>query len=180
MAGMKSPDEDQTAGMIWERLQAREGAWRTPLLATADSNLGADARTIVLRECDPASRELVFYTARDAGKVGQLSLDSRCCLVIHAPDAAIQVRLYGHGRQVSDQAWLDRAWQALDDWQQEVYALQRRISGWENFTACRVTVHAMHLLRLHPDGLNEATEFHWHENAAGEAGGGWTSKAVVP
>ena len=169
------------ARWIWEHLDEGNGAWRTPLLATADEDLGADARTVVLRDCEPSTHSLYFYTARDADKVRQFTRDSRCCMVVHDPDAGVQVRLYGRAEPVMDRNWLDRAWQALADWQKEVYALQRRLRGKENFAAYRVRIDAMHLLLLAEDGRNCAYEFvPGNDNAAGQAGGEWLARKVEP
>lgn len=151
------------------------------MLATVDEDLGADARTVVLRKCDAATHSLYFYTARDADKIRQLTRDSRCCMLVYDAEAGVQARLYGHARPVMDAGWLDRAWQALADWQKEVYALQRRLRGKENFAACHVRIDAMHLLLLAEDGRNEAYEFvPGNENAADNAGGAWLVREVEP
>ena len=181
MFGSNRFEPQALAGWVWDRLEERKGAWRTPVLATADEDLGADARTVVLRDCDPADRNLFFYTARDADKVRQFTRESRCCMVVYDAEAGAQARLYGRGEPVLDKSWLDRAWQALADWQKEVYALQRRLRGKENFAAYRVHIDAMHLLLIAEDGRNEAFEFvPANENAAGDAGGDWSVRKVEP
>ncbi|MDX1443386.1 MAG: pyridoxamine 5'-phosphate oxidase family protein [Gammaproteobacteria bacterium] len=181
MAKLESVERDSIIEWIWESVDAREGPWRTPVLATVDNDLGADARTIVLRDADPDARSVYFYTARDSDKVRQFTRDSRCCMVVYDAEARRQVRMYGRGEPVMDQGWLEKAWQKLADWQQQVYALQRRIRGKENFAAYRVRIDAMHYLELHADGSNRAIELRLaNENAAGNSGGAWLARVVEP
>lgn len=171
---------DVTSEQIWEWLASGQGAWRTPVLASVDTDLGCDARTVVLRDCQPGQRELVFYSARDADKVLQFKRDSRCCMLVHDAERDVQVRMYGHCFRVQDEDVLSMAWQALAEHQQRLYSLQRRVRGKENFAAFRVVIHAMHYLELDAQGYNEAIEFRWNENAAGDAGGSWESQRVEP
>lgn len=174
-------DAHEVSNWIWKSLEAHEGAWRTPVLATTDPDLGVDARTIVLRGADASEQELVFYTARDSDKVRQFTRDSRCSLVVFDPEHMVQARLYGRAEPVSDRSWIDRAWQSLADRQQKVYALQRRIRGKENFAAYRIRIEAMHFLVIGEDGQNDAMEFRLvNENAASEAGGAWQGRVVEP
>jgi hypothetical protein len=67
---------DQIGAAVWSELSAatagRGHEWREAVLATTDGAL-ADARTVVLREAEPESRILRFYTDERAAKVHQFA-----------------------------------------------------------------------------------------------------------
>lgn len=70
----------------------RQHGWRTPVLATADGDGGADARTVVLREVDASSHTLVFFTDRRAAKVAQMRTTPRGTLLFWSPSNGWQLR----------------------------------------------------------------------------------------
>lgn len=67
-------------------------AWRRAVLATVDEG-GPQARSIVLRDCFPANRELVFYADARSPKVAQLRRDPRAVLLCWSEELGWQLRL---------------------------------------------------------------------------------------
>jgi hypothetical protein len=65
------------------------------VLATVDGD-GADARTVILRECNALHRLLVFYTDRRAAKVAQLLQHPRATVVMWSPALGWQLRCRVH------------------------------------------------------------------------------------
>ena len=80
---------------IWHHLAAcvadKTHPWRTPVLATINGDM-ADARTVVLREVDARTRQLLIYTDERAGKVHQLLNHPRGTLVMWSPALGWQLR----------------------------------------------------------------------------------------
>jgi hypothetical protein len=80
---------------IWHQLSScvtdKAHPWRTPVLATIDGD-AADARTVVLREVDARTRQLLIYTDERAGKVHQLLNHPRGTLVMWSPALGWQLR----------------------------------------------------------------------------------------
>src|SRR5690606_17147301 len=103
---------DKVPAEAWRLLVRREGAWRTPVLASVAAK-GADARTVVLRSADAAGRELLFYTDRRSAKHAQLRVVPRVCLVIYDADRQWQLRLYGSAREETRAQALDACWREL-------------------------------------------------------------------
>jgi pyridoxine/pyridoxamine 5'-phosphate oxidase len=83
--------------VLWTELvraaATRGHPWRQPVLATTCATRGAQARTVVLREVDPANRTLLLYTDLRAPKVAQLDADPRAQLVCWSPALGWQLRL---------------------------------------------------------------------------------------
>lgn len=81
---------------VWQELQravaTRGHPWRVAVLATADGD-GVDARSIVLREVDPAARQLRIYTDARSAKLAQLAVQPRGMLVLWSQDLGWQLRL---------------------------------------------------------------------------------------
>jgi hypothetical protein len=68
---------------------------RWPVLATARSDGGVDARMLVVRAFDRAALSLDLHTDARSAKAGQLAGDPRCTLVFFQARARIQLRLTG-------------------------------------------------------------------------------------
>lgn len=83
--------------VLWAELlraaATRGHPWRQPVLATTCARRGAQARTVVLREVDPATRTLWLYTDLRSPKVAQLDADPRAQLVCWSPALGWQLRL---------------------------------------------------------------------------------------
>lgn len=82
---------------LWDELATaasdKAHAWRTPVLATAAGPSGADARVVVLREVDAASRSLVFFTDARSPKAVQIAAQPRGVMVMWSPALGWQLRL---------------------------------------------------------------------------------------
>ena len=82
---------------IWRELGRasadRHHAWRTPVLATVAEDGSADARTIVLRECDAPARELRLFTDARSAKVRQVAVQPLGTLVMWSARLGWQLRL---------------------------------------------------------------------------------------
>lgn len=80
---------------VWQELQRAAGtrghAWRVAVLATADGD-GVDARNVVLREVDPAARQLRIYTDARSAKLAQLSVQPQAMLVLWSDALGWQLR----------------------------------------------------------------------------------------
>jgi hypothetical protein len=81
---------------VWRELAActsdHQHPWRTAVLATAAAN-GADARTVILREVDEASRTVVFFTDARSAKVRQAAVQPAATLVLWSAALQWQLRL---------------------------------------------------------------------------------------
>ena len=80
---------------VWDELGScvadKAHPWRTPVLATIHGD-AADARTVVLREVDARTKQLLIYTDERAGKVHQLLNHPRGTLVMWSPALGWQLR----------------------------------------------------------------------------------------
>ena len=80
---------------IWRELSEAPDAahdWHVGVLATSDGER-ADARSVVLREVDPATRELVVYTDARSPKVAQVATHPEGVLVLWSGRRGWQLRL---------------------------------------------------------------------------------------
>jgi len=81
---------------VWRELEAalrrKDHAWRSGVLATTDGE-AADARTVVLRELDVATRTLRLYTDARSAKVAQIAAHPQGTLVLWSPALSWQLRL---------------------------------------------------------------------------------------
>jgi hypothetical protein len=82
---------------LWSELRAasaqRGHPWRTAVLATCDDQGFPDARSVVLREVQPESHELKFYTDTRSPKVAQLRRQPRATLVVWSAELGWQLRM---------------------------------------------------------------------------------------
>ena len=113
MSSLSEIELDQIPGHAWDRLV--DGAARgrspfhTPVLATLGDG-GPDARTVVLRAADAASRTVVCHTDQRSPKIGQLDTASKVAWVFYDREAKIQLRLWGtaslhHGDAIALARW---------------------------------------------------------------------------
>jgi hypothetical protein len=75
-----------------ERSHGNPHPWRVGVLATRDGD-SVDARSVVLRELDTASRTLLVYTDARSPKAQQIEQDGRGTLVLWSAALGWQVRL---------------------------------------------------------------------------------------
>lgn len=91
---------NEVEAAIWAELERsardRSHPWRTCVLATAapDSHdqAGVDARLVVLREADAATRRLLIYTDSRARKVAQMRAHPAATLVLWSTTIGWQLR----------------------------------------------------------------------------------------
>lgn len=92
---LQTPDEIRE--QIWRELarasKDRHHAWRTPVLATVDSDGLPNARVVVLREVDVARQTLRFYTDSRSPKVRQLLREPHACIVFWSDRLKWQLRV---------------------------------------------------------------------------------------
>jgi len=81
---------------VWKELEAavhdKAHSWRQAVLATADGER-ADARTIVLRELDRETRQLIFFTDARSPKVRQIGARPQGTMVLWSEALGWQLRL---------------------------------------------------------------------------------------
>jgi len=81
---------------VWRELARapldKHHAWRLATLATVDGT-AADARSVVLRECDTDAHALRFFTDARSAKMRQLAAAPEGTLVLWSPRLSWQVRL---------------------------------------------------------------------------------------
>jgi hypothetical protein len=94
-------DDLSNASRTW----AKVAAWLTagvssprhpfhwPSVATVGADGFPESRVVVLRQFDPAEREVVFHTDERSPKVADLRRDPRCGFLLYDPDQRVQVRL---------------------------------------------------------------------------------------
>lgn len=101
---------------IWRELQAashtRGHAWRTAVLATREGD-GADARTVVLRDVDEATRTLLIYTDARSPKAQQMVAHPQGTLVMWSATMAWQLRLRVRLQLQTDGLALTSRWARL-------------------------------------------------------------------
>lgn len=82
---------------IWAELSRAVGdkghPWRVMALATVDADGEAQARHVVLREAQPALRQLMFYTDRRSPKVEQIRRHDGGTLLMWDPQRGWQLRM---------------------------------------------------------------------------------------
>ena len=110
---MDIPDELR----LWQELQVaswdRAHAWRTPVVATVDARGEPDARTVVLRSADFATRWLVFFTDVRSPKAVQLMARPAATLVFWSPQLQWQLRVRVEVHVETMGARVESAWQKM-------------------------------------------------------------------
>lgn len=90
-------DLDASLSAAWDLLirgaRDRHLLAHTPTVATIDAAGLATVRSVVLRDCDPDSRALVFYTDRRAAKFEHLRQQPLAAVHLYEPAENIQLRL---------------------------------------------------------------------------------------
>jgi pyridoxamine 5'-phosphate oxidase len=107
-------DLDETMAEAWRLLSRavsdRRSPLHTPGIATIGLEGGPRLRTVVLRACDPAARQLRFHTDARAAKVAELARDPRIALHGYDAGAKVQLRLEGVASLHAEDAIADAAW----------------------------------------------------------------------
>lgn len=98
--------------LLQEGVASAANAFHQPVLATTALDGSADARVVVLRAADPATRELRFHTDVRSGKLPELATDPRAMVVAYDAKSKVQLRLSGnihvhHGDALATAAWAE-------------------------------------------------------------------------
>ena len=97
--------------MMGRGVQDRRSAFHTPVLATHGAD-GPQARVLVLRACDVASRTLTFHTDTRSAKMPELALDPRVALTFYDAARKAQVRINGTACVHAGDALAHQRWAA--------------------------------------------------------------------
>jgi hypothetical protein len=106
---------------LWRELSRavhdKHHAWRTPVLASVampdDGPLGADARTVVLREVKAEARQLLIYTDTRSPKVAQLRANPAATLLFWSPQKHWQLRVSAAVALLTEEAEVAQRWQRV-------------------------------------------------------------------
>jgi len=102
----------------------RRSAFHTVTLATVGPDGAPEARTLVLRGFEPATRTIRLHSDSRSAKVTALEADPRCVIHLYDAPAKIQLRLSGRAALHRSDALADAAWAASRDAARMVYAVQ--------------------------------------------------------
>lgn len=107
-------DLDGTLAEAWRLLARgvadRRSPFHHPVLATVGPDGAPEARTVILRGCEPAAKALRFHTDARSAKVAELAARPRASLHFYDPAAKIQLRIRGEATLHRDDAVADQAW----------------------------------------------------------------------
>jgi len=102
---------------VWQELGRatvdRHHGWRTPALATVGPDGWPQARTVVLRRCEAATRTLWVYTDRRSPKVRALQARPQAQLLCWCPRLHWQLRLRATVEVLTDGPAWNEAWQRV-------------------------------------------------------------------
>ena len=177
--------------MIGRGVQDRRSAFHTPVLATHSAD-GPQARVLVLRACDVASRTLTFHTDTRSAKMPELTVDPRVALTFYDAARKAQVRINGTASVHSGDALAHQRWLASRPSSLRCYlgaqpgavsveptsGLPAHVMGREPelaelagaepyFAVIEVAVHRLEWLHLHTRGQRRAL-FVWPAELSGE------------
>ena len=107
------PDEDMYRA-VWKQLPRaahdRHHEWRTPVMSSVNSQGAPQARTVVLREVNTATKELTFYSDSRSPKVAELQTSPQTALVFWSKRLSWQLRVSARVRVDTAGPLLDAAW----------------------------------------------------------------------
>lgn len=112
---------EQAWALLSEGVHSRRGAAHTPALATVDARGCATVRTVVLRACEPASRELLIHTDVRSEKFAELAQRPNCALLVYDASLKVQLRITARATRHADDALADRQWAASRPMSRAVY-----------------------------------------------------------
>ncbi|MEM9488646.1 MAG: pyridoxamine 5'-phosphate oxidase family protein [Myxococcota bacterium] len=102
---------DHIWALIVRGVADRKHPFHQITIATIDPQNGADARTVVLRHCDPDAGTVGFHTDRRAPKLTHLASDPRCAVLLYDHGAKTQIRIHAEASVHSDDAIADEMWE---------------------------------------------------------------------
>ncbi|WP_426165741.1 pyridoxamine 5'-phosphate oxidase family protein [Sandarakinorhabdus sp. DWP1-3-1] len=101
----------------------RRSPMHTPVVASVDADGRPQARVMVLRAADRATARLRFHTDARSPKCAELD-GAAVAVTLYHPGEAIQLRLAGAARVVTDGAEVDRIWAAATDFARRAYLVE--------------------------------------------------------
>lgn len=111
---LETASDEDLFRRIWLELQRatqdRHHDWRTPVLSSVDLQGVPQARTVVLRQADPTTRQLMFYTDSRSPKVAELQNAPQSALVFWSKRLGWQLRVQARVRVETTGPLLDAAW----------------------------------------------------------------------
>ncbi|MEM7082127.1 MAG: pyridoxamine 5'-phosphate oxidase family protein [Pseudomonadota bacterium] len=93
---------------------------RFPVVATRTAS-GVDARIVVLRHADQATRTLEFHTDTRSAKRHQLDKSAALIWVFYDPETSLQLRFRGRALRCRDEQMVADRWTALAEHVQKAY-----------------------------------------------------------
>ena len=191
---------DDALDTAWRLLSAgaadRRSPVHTPVVASVDDDGAPDARVMVLRAADRATATLRFHTDRRSPKCLALG-GGRIMVVAYHPGEAIQLRLAGTARIVTQGAMVEAVWAAASPFARRAYLVEAApgnalpaagsglpprlhgrapdaaelVTARPNFAVVMAELTAIDWLHLASDG---------HRRARFTARDGWQGRWVVP
>jgi hypothetical protein len=112
---LQTPEEIRP--QIWKELGRasldRHHEWRTPVLASIDTDGLPDARTVVLRQVDAVAGQLTFYTDSRSPKVAQLQAQVSAVLVFWSARLSWQLRVRVACTVITSGPEVEALWQGV-------------------------------------------------------------------
>lgn len=190
--------------MVGRGVQDRRSAFHTPLLATHSAD-GPQARVLVLRAFDVATRTLTFHTDTRSAKLPELEHDNRVAITFYDAARKVQLRLNGmasvHANNaISHQRWAAARPSSLRCYlgaqpgaasQEPTSGLPAEVEGREpelhelavaepNFAVLQIAVQRLEWLHLHTRGQRRAL-FAWsNDNGNNDAAGSCVMQWLNP
>ena len=123
---------DTLSGLVWQALQRapldKHHEWRTPVLATVDTQGRPQARTVVLRQTDRDHATLTFFTDARSPKCAELRAQPQATLLFWSARLGWQLRAEGEARVMTDGPEVDAAWARVSDKLAGKYADEFRLA----------------------------------------------------
>ena len=112
---LQTPDEIRH--QIWKELSRatsdRHHAWRTPVLATANSDYSVNARTVVLRNANQLEGQLQIFTDARSPKVAEITGASNAVFVFWSSRLSWQLRVRVIISLITTGPTVDALWQRV-------------------------------------------------------------------
>ena len=104
----------RTLDLIWDALHQgasdRRHPFHLPTLATRGASDFPEARIVVLRRAERASRELICHTDARSGKVREIGADPRVTWLFYDPQMRHQFRVRAHAEVLTSGPLFEDAW----------------------------------------------------------------------
>ncbi|WP_237213153.1 pyridoxamine 5'-phosphate oxidase family protein [Falsiroseomonas oryziterrae] len=166
-------------GLLARGVADRRSAFHTPTLATVGADGAPEARTLVLRGFDPATRLIRLHSDARSGKVASLAREPRAQLHLYDAKAKLQLRLSGRTAVHASDEVADAAWRGSRDFSRMCYAVEPAPGtpievppaaprdaegGRANFVAILLRFETLEALELAAEGHRRA-RFDWRGGA---------------